>query len=206
MKTTSNIIHAHILIAGLMFWLFSMPVLAEAQFDEELAKAATSEQLQKLLEQYPTKATEIVPKLENTLVKELRGKPLGERYTIREVLPKPGGVSGSLTISENGPSVYLYFTEYPQDRTTFATGSFATIETNVKDLLSSQTVPAGDGSIHRFAGGQHKTIKVGNHILIDEGEKHHRLTFCLLKDQGYVYLRGKGVLITPDGKEVKLGY
>ena len=207
MKTNEKITHRHAYFIGiLMFLILSVPGIAGAQFDDELRSATTSAQLEKLLQQYPNNAEEIVPKLENTLVTELRAKPVGERFSIKEIVPKPAGVSGSLSISENGPSEFLYLTEYPEDRTTFATGSFATVEINVRDVLSSEAVPLGDGSIHRFSGGEQKTMKVGNYLFVNEGKKHHRLTFCLVKGQGYVYLRGKGLVITPDGNEVKLGY
>jgi hypothetical protein len=207
MKANQRMTHRHTTIIGVLISLMlSLPVIVTAQFDDELKKATTPAQLEELLLKYPNNAKDIVPRLESTLVTELRSKPDSERFSIKEIVPKPGGVTGSLSISENGPSEFLYFTEYPQDRTTFATGSFATIESNVKDVLSSKAVPLGDGSIYRFAGGQQKTIKVTNYTFVNEGKEHHRLTFCLLKGQGYVYLRGKGVVIAPDGKETKLGY
>lgn len=206
MKNHQRMTHRRTTIIGaLISLMLSVSVVVAAQFDDELKKATTSAQLEELLTKHPKNGKDIVPRLETTGVTELKSKPDAKRFSIKEIVPKPRSVTGSLSISENGPSEFLYFTEYPQDRTTFATGSFATIESNVKDVLSSKAVPLGDGSIHRFAGGRQKTLKVANYTFVNEGKEHHRLTFCLLKGQGYVYLRGKGLVIAPDGKETKLG-
>ena len=59
----------------------------------------------------------------------------------------------------------------------------------------------GDGSILRFRGGNpkiHKCFFTGN------GDVLHRFTFAVIKDIGYVYVRGKGK-VTCSGVGTMLG-
>jgi hypothetical protein len=61
--------------------------------------------------------------------------------------------------------------------------------------------PLANGSIHRFDG----RVRMGDYVFINRGGPTNRLTFGLLKGKGYVYLRGKGVVVLKEGKEVELG-
>ena len=61
--------------------------------------------------------------------------------------------------------------------------------------------PMGIESIHRYKG----EFYFKGYTFIGEGDKDERLTFCIL-DVGYVYLRGKGIVRTKDGKERRFGY
>lgn len=47
-------------------------------------------------------------------------------------------------------------------------------------------------------------VDMGRYKFIGEGGKQNRLTFVLV-DVGYVYLRGKGKVVFPDGRIVVLG-
>jgi len=63
-------------------------------------------------------------------------------------------------------------------------------------------LPGGaDGTIHRFIG----VIRIGAYTFIGENDLLNPLTFVLLKDLGYVYLRGKGKVMS-NTREFKLGY
>ncbi|RJQ51373.1 MAG: hypothetical protein C4526_10335 [Nitrospiraceae bacterium] len=74
-----------------------------------------------------------------------------------------------------------------------------------KEVPESQadiTAPLGNGSIHEIYG----SVRIGNYNFLNEGDKSDRLNFGIIESYGYVYLRGKGKVILPDGTEVKLGY
>ena len=47
---------------------------------------------------------------------------------------------------------------------------------------------------------------LGEYKFISEGDRFNKLTFAVIQDQGYVYLRGKGKVISADGSEKLLGY
>lgn len=56
--------------------------------------------------------------------------------------------------------------------------------------------PAGThGSVHRLIG----EINIGEYTFIGANDPLYPLTFLLHKEYGYVYIRGKGKVITPDG-------
>jgi len=54
--------------------------------------------------------------------------------------------------------------------------------------------------IYRYDGA----VDMGKYTFIGEGGQQNRLTFALV-DIGYVYLRGKGKVVFPDGRTVSLG-
>ncbi len=60
-------------------------------------------------------------------------------------------------------------------------------------------LPMSDGSIHRFIG---KHTCFGLQISSQEDDP---LTFAVVKDVGYVYLHGTGLVTLKDGREVTLG-
>jgi hypothetical protein len=82
-----------------------------------------------------------------------------------------------------------FFQEYPGDRMPSKRGDYV-------------GWPCTDGSVHRIKG----TITTDTCTLINEGAESERLTFAVIQPHGYVYLRGKGKVILPDGREVALGY
>lgn len=65
-----------------------------------------------------------------------------------------------------------------------------------------------------FLMSQVQTVFIGSGALLDlksglfesEDDEFSRLTFALIDQIGYVYLRGKGKVLSKDGKEIKLGY
>jgi hypothetical protein len=71
-------------------------------------------------------------------------------------------------------------------------------------LIALMTIPNfGDGSILRF---KDVGIRMHGYTFVGEGDILNRLTFVVIKDVGYVYLRGKGKVISPEGVTTKLGY
>ena len=59
------------------------------------------------------------------------------------------------------------------------------------------------GNIHRVKGrydvGGYETTSIAS-----TGDKYHRMTFLLVHDVGYVYLRGTGVISRKDGTAITL--
>ncbi len=167
-------------------------IVDQNTFNDELEKAETSEELEILLKKYPNESKTIIPKLEVRAINEIKSKGFGNRFVIKEIISQPG-FSGSLTIEvpprENLPEgIRMLSMEFPHDQIPIST--------------EGSQLPMGDSSIHRFSG----KIKEFGYAFIGEGDKLNRLTFCLIRDKGYVYLRGKGKVILPNGQEVKLGY
>jgi hypothetical protein len=57
------------------------------------------------------------------------------------------------------------------------------------------------GRLHRYDG----KINCAGYTFVGEGDEKNRLTFVVL-ERSYVYIRGKGRVILPNGQEIKLGY
>lgn len=70
-----------------------------------------------------------------------------------------------------------------------------------RDFTGSCVAPARDGAIHRFMG----RVRIGPYVFESQGDQRNRLTFALIKDIGYVYIRGMGRVILPDGAERVFG-
>ncbi len=62
-------------------------------------------------------------------------------------------------------------------------------------------VSLGHGSLHRFTG----EVALFGYKFFGDGAEADRLTFVLLQNLGYVYLRGNGRVITKEGREIKFG-
>lgn len=54
-------------------------------------------------------------------------------------------------------------------------------------------------------GAQRAKTEPVQYTVTGEGDALHRLTFAVLDKIGYVYLRGRGTLVGPNGAEVRLG-
>jgi hypothetical protein len=67
--------------------------------------------------------------------------------------------------------------------------------------LSERDVPLGHGSVHRFVGN----VALFGHTFMGDGSEADRLTFVLLRNLGYRYLRGNGRVLTKEGREMKVG-
>lgn len=171
-----------------VFILLSMAI-AEQNFDEEFNKAGTSEQLETLLKKYSNEGEKIIPKLESTIISEIKSKGVGNRFIIKEMTVGAGS-SGSVTLQEAAPGLMMLSMEFPGDSTPVSMGG--------------SNIPLGDGSIHRFVGKVE--LDAEGNTVIGEGDKLNRLSFCLIKDIGYVYLRGKGKVLLKNKKEVTIGY
>lgn len=107
----------------------------------------------------------------------------------QDILPrvKAAGVEPQEFHPEQYRGMPLCFTEYA-----------ATDGIPVQRDAARAVAPLAPGSVHRFKG----TVKLGDTTFVGEGLRNSRLTFGLVPNHGYVYLRGKGKVIQPDSKEV----
>lgn len=103
-----------------------------------------------------------------------------------------GSVDGEIGIFYEGRRL-LIRTEFPNDLIPTIPGPelFAGMRT------SEPVMPLAEKSIHRFDG----TVILGGYKLINKGNPLNRLTF-LLTENGYIYLRGEGTVLTPAGDKV----
>jgi hypothetical protein len=140
---------------------------------------------------------EIIP-AENDLPCRVTLKPVPEgtkefQASIIDFVKDNQGYSAGMWMK--GPSLcsygFLIDTEFPNDKYCVPVS---------KDGLNSAYIK-GEGSVHRFEG----KIVFDNYTFIGEGDISDRLTFILLKE-GYVYVRGKGTITDPEGKQMRFGY
>lgn len=133
-----------------------------------------------------------IPKLEDSIVNEIRsGKekgryhisiPIKGAFHVRTTFwaSYAGGKKGVLSV---GPS-------YPGDTS------------GLRAILNQNNI--GDGSIIRF-GKSNVGIKIQGYSFRGAGDELHLLSFAIVKNIGYVYLRGKGSVQGPDNKLTVLG-
>ena len=125
---------------------------------------------------------------ERSIVREIMLNGAGSRLVIPGVATESGSPS-ALTISETA-GFWSLGMELPSDQI---------------PQRNMQSIIFGNGSIHRFSG----EVRFDNAklpVFFGEGDERHRLTFVLLSDVGYVYVRGQGRVVFPDGRTVRLGH
>lgn len=121
------------------------------------------------------RAKERVPEIEDRLLRQLQTEGVGNRFHIKELKPRCYS------------KVVLRFTKSEGK----ILGEFD------EDVFGFAECAVG---IYRYAG----EVRMGPYTFIGEGDKANRLTFAAI-DSGYVYLRGKGKVVLPDGRTVSLG-
>lgn len=178
-------------IAAMILHLPFLSALAADTFTAELQDATTSQRLELLLTRYPERASEILPKLESQLLEEVKAQGKRNRFVVKEIVPLSGFSSGRVTMTGIG-----------KEGVANVEGDLE-LTVGVSGGQVGLSMPWGKDSIHRFVGKVEITPK---YTFIGEGDDSHRLTFGLLEGVGYVYLRGKGRVVSKQGKEVKLGY
>jgi hypothetical protein len=220
-------------LAVLLSCVLGAPGLqAQGGFDADLAGATTSAQLELLLQKYPDKGDVLVPKLESVMIDEIRSAGVGNRFVLKDLPPsalkmalfvQSGDKFGSfdagdpdeqiavtlfsadeiLEQNKNADFMTRIALEAMRDRLLFA-GEFPGDKESSRTVAGSRTPrrPLADGSVHRIMG----RVVMGQYSFLSEGPKTARLTFGVVRNAGYVYLRGKGTVALPDGTSVKLGY
>ena len=119
---------------------------------------------------------------EDALIETILKNGVRDRHTIKEIQPRPGRASGSITMKGNGGRVQ-FVPQYPKDM-------------NPGDGVLS--APLGDNSVWRFVG----SVPLSGYTF--EGPDANRpLTFILLHEIGLVHLHGRGSVTFPDGKSIE---
>ena len=155
----------------------SVTSAVESNFDDEFGKAVTSQQLELLLKKHPDKGKEIVPKLESTMISEIRSKGLGNRFVIKEIMPQSSSTV-SMTIGQQGEDL-IFLSEFSSD--------VIPMVNNISSLF-------GDYCIHRFVGRVQLNVGDGKYTFISEGNKLNRLTFSLYQPTAMSICEARGRL------------
>ena len=109
-----------------------------------------------------------------------------------------GTLQGEFFLEQQDGSILIVKTEYPGD--SIPTIGKPTLREDGYIVFPKPTIPNADGSVHRFAG----TVKLGSgYTFVSNTDKLNRLTF-ILTEECYVYLRGEGIVMTPEGKTIVL--
>jgi hypothetical protein len=133
-----------------------------------------------------------VVEIENNLYARITSEGAGDRFVIKDsTLAGSDLVEGGLTFSESADGQVQISTEFPGD---------------------VMPLPNVYGQrVWRFRGKafmdiQKLTGEVVRYTFVGESDDLNLLTFGRFPDIGFVYLRGKGTVIFPDGQEAKVGY
>jgi len=129
-----------------------------------------------------------IPKLENFLIDEIEMRGPSDRLIITALMPTGNEAITGVTFSEGDePETFKVSTEFPGDAIMLGGSPFNT-------------------RVHRYRGKVPVGGALDGYVFISEGDKLNLLTFAQIRRVGYVYLRGRGKVIFPNGKEVRLGY
>jgi hypothetical protein len=211
-------------------WLSPSGTTAQSAFDEEFTKADTPQQLDLLLKNHPEKGNVIIPKLEIKLIEEIAGRGAGDRFVIKE--PPPLSAKMALFVA-SGDALEMLDAGEPKEQISVTLFAVDELKEKAKgnfmilaglgamsgrvlfspefpgDKDSSPThggstvprLPLADGSVHRIRG----KVTMGEYTFLSEGDQLNRLTFGIVKDIGYVYVRGRGAVTLPNGEKIELG-
>ncbi|MFW6129340.1 MAG: SPOR domain-containing protein, partial [Candidatus Aminicenantaceae bacterium] len=144
---------------------------------------------------YETDLTEkLVPRIEKKLIEEIKKQGPENRFMIKEFNPQAKIPPSRVTIKQHSTDSISAKTEFPDD-------TVANYDKSNKSIW-------GKESIHRFEGRVELKVEAPDgtyktYTFIGEGSKLNRLTF-LLTEQGYVYMRGKGKVVLPNGTQIFL--
>ena len=170
-----------------------------------------------------------ISEIEDRIVQEIRGKGAGNRFIVfeegkskhweflrtkdQEILQTSDGVQinikaggwVNLKAEENGIEFTFESASPHIPETSFTIPFPAEPGPSLPDgpvRLGNYSINIWtQGRLHRYAG----KINCAGYAFVGEGDEKNRLTFVVL-ERSYVYVRGKGRVILPNGQEIKLGY
>ena len=136
-------------------------------------------------EKTSSSATPLPVSAENALIEEVTKSGVRNRTTIKEIQPRKGAESGSITMKGEGGRI-RFVSQYSKDMTPGAGG-----------IISP---PVGNQSVWRFVG----EVSLSGYTFtgLDEGRP---LSFILLEEVGLVHLYGRGSVTSPNGHSVAIG-
>lgn len=170
----------------------------EAEFFKKYNKLQTYGEIENLIESYSQYKfiLKAVSKIEDRIIKDIQKNGIGNRFVVKPkvnywghyvrntIWAKPAKQNKKEATISAGP-------EFPGD---------------TDGLITLLDAPNwGINSIIRF-GNDSIGFNISRYSFYGQGNKLNRLTFVLINNEGFVYVRGKGVVTMPDKKRVRLGY
>ena len=148
-------------------------------------------------------SVEDVPNVERILVDSLDSQELSIRLNLRALTPLTDVIAGGIVFSEGENGKTVLSCEFPGDVLNMGFGLGIALNAPVE--LEGQVSFEYDTynvTIHRFRN--RVSIEEG-YTFIGEGDDLNLLTFVRIPQVGYIYLRGIGQVIFPNGDVVELG-
>jgi Skp family chaperone for outer membrane proteins len=121
---------------------------------------------------------------EDALIDDVISRGVRNRQTIKEIQPRKGSASGSITMKGEGDRI-RFVSQYPKD-----------MPTGPGSVVSA---PMGDKSVWRFVG----TVSLSGYKFTGL-EENRPLSFILLNEIGLAHLYGRGSVTYPDGHSVAI--
>lgn len=166
---------------------------------------ATVEDMKRFLNGRKVDTAEVhvsIPRFEELLVEDIAKNGVGDRFVLTEsMLAFPtdavsfygSSSASSTTIQMDGRGIPVPTAEFFRD-----SESYTVLQLFTGGRLLC--IPAGDGCVHRYQG----EVRLRDFTLVGDGDWSNRLTFAVIEDVGYVFLRGKGRVEMPDGRTISL--
>ena len=149
------------------------------------------------------KTAEEVPAVEAALVRDLKNQGVANRFAIPELLPTAEAAEGGIVFSEGADGTLKVSTEFAGDLLLVGGGLAITLqeplELHGKISLLEEVYNV---QIHRFRG---KVPIAAGYVFVGVGDDLNLLTFARIPNVGYLYLRGMGQVILPNGEAIQFG-
>lgn len=165
----------------------------EAEFNSKFKTLDDPDQIEKLIDTYSDYkfAEKAIPRLEDMIVDRIKKNGPGrDRFVAKVVIGTQSKIRNTIRAIA-GSSKDKGMLECSQELPGDYDGLAAMI----------QAPNWGENSILRF--GFHESgvaIDIKGYKYLGRGDKLHRLTFVLIKNVGFVYVRGKGQVVSPKGE------
>jgi hypothetical protein len=189
----------------------------EAEFYAKLSTLDNQIQVEKLIDSHSryTFMKNVIPKVENMIITKIKTEgpepnrfvakvPVGTRATVRNTITSVESIEGTTKAAKkpakkrkktrtNNMDIedttkvakILYGKDFPSDHDGLAA------------LISAPDW--GENSILRF-DSEEIGINIKGYVYYGKGDRLHRLTFVLIKNIGFVYVRGTGQVVSPKGE------
>ena len=179
-----------LLLGGVTLYPLNAQVKPKPSDEERAAfqqakQANTKEAYEEFLRAYPSGALYWDGRgaTEDIILDEIAKNGVGQRFTIKEILPQKCSSTGSLTLlkKSSDSAVTSFMTLYPKDKLVF-------------DRMGEPVICMGNKSIWRFIG----KVEFFCEGCIFDGADREPLSFMLVDPVGFVYLDGKGTVTVKD--------
>jgi hypothetical protein len=156
----------------------------------------------------PAKARSALVQLERALVKEIQNDFVKPSYAITDLFEYRRDPSVAVLRKagdSEAPAAVFTITQVlgPGNKLETSTYEFKAESDHANLQVDLRTgfpmFPIEVGTVHRFEG----SVILAGYTFENEGDTTHRLTFAIVEDVGYVYLRGKGKVRQKDGRELR---